>query len=864
MSERYFKTYGLKTVPFAATGAIDDPKYRVVVPTSALGLIEELGKAVEAGQAELVIVRGVVGSGKTRLLSQLCRMLEARNFGKLEESGDRLIAERIAGLKMRRGFGFNVELDQLDIVKFENRFHDAIIEFLRHNEMRQRFNNAYNSKKSGERKSYRSETLVARKLIADMMDILRSRFDFNYFLICIDEFDIIAPPGETSENYHLQVIEFLNYLNEMSKEISSRNIPVLISLLQTHHANQYFFQYISGFSNATGSRITKRFDITLGYDFSEMRDFVVSRLEREVDGYQKNSVHPFNDEILKVLFTHFADKSEGKVLSLRNVEQCLLRLLELGLPSGKITAEMAEKVAAEYSTESLPVLETPDIPPELMSKARADLSKKLLDKANFLGSSFEKALEIDKILMRSSIEKLETVELNSQFAILRGFYNLVHGNAEYDVAINYVVFKSDVTKDYRKFVSDFSKSRIVPQGVVTVLFSPAEGQKIDASDTIALSLRELEVLFCLRHAGAQIPVHLSREVAFTTGKIRDLLVAIHDVPKSAKLQDYLVRTLAGVAVAQLSSQANEENITEDLDIIFKKPYGRTLSQYLGELEERGLVIKSVEKYDLNFPPSVHFLASQPKQFKISKDKLKSALPEKRADNAEAVVLELGLFEKEGTTLVKRDSSHWATKWEQTYSLGRKNDKLDSKEFILAKDLEKRAKSAEEPFSTIAFKWSHELGQLALEPILAREREAEENKSALEELKEKASKLRFPTDKHLEQQHNQLLKKIEEALTVPGDAEVSALEHEYDILATAQPSTQRAKEPFRSSDFPTAKETMPIEKKIAEKVTRAPKSFEELCNSIKDYSPDVLKPVVFEMVLDGKLRLVGRKLHGGSH
>src|SRR5437867_9505525 len=148
MSEQYRKTYGLRSVPFSAIGAIDNPKYRVVVPHSALGLIEELGKSVEASQAELVIVRGVVGSGKTRLLSQLCRMLETRNFGKLEESADRLVAGRIAGLKMRRGFGFNVELDQLSIVRFEERFHDAIIEFLPDSEMKHRFNIAYASKKN--------------------------------------------------------------------------------------------------------------------------------------------------------------------------------------------------------------------------------------------------------------------------------------------------------------------------------------------------------------------------------------------------------------------------------------------------------------------------------------------------------------------------------------------------------------------------------------------------------------------------------------------------------------------------------------------------------------------------------------------
>src|SRR5437867_3162947 len=136
MSEQYRKTYGLRSVPFSAIGAIDNPKYRVVVPRSALGLIEELAKSVEARQAELVIVRGVVGSGKTRLLSQLCRMLQTKNFGKLEESSDRLVAGRVADLKMQKGFGFNVELDQLSIIRFEARFHDAIMEFLPDNETR--------------------------------------------------------------------------------------------------------------------------------------------------------------------------------------------------------------------------------------------------------------------------------------------------------------------------------------------------------------------------------------------------------------------------------------------------------------------------------------------------------------------------------------------------------------------------------------------------------------------------------------------------------------------------------------------------------------------------------------------------------
>jgi hypothetical protein len=134
------------------------------------------------------------------------------------------------------------------------------------------------------------------------------------------------------------------------------------------------------------------------------------------------------------------------------------------------------------------------------------------------------------------------------------------------------------------------------------------------------------------------------------------------------------------------------------------------------------------------------------------------------------------------------------------------------------------------------------------------------------LKQKTDKLHFSTDIHLEQQRVHLLEKLEKALKSPGEVEVSTLERDYDILAATQPSTKRTEDSFKPSGFmPVGKQdAMPIEEEIKERVSGAPRSFEELCKSIRDYSPDVLKPVVFQMVLSGKLRLVGRKLHGESN
>lgn len=870
MSEQYLKMYGLRTVPFSAMGVIDDPKYRVIVPESALGLIEELGKAVEAGQAELVIVRGVVGSGKTRLLSQICRMLEARSFGKLEESRDRLMVGRIATLKMRRGFGFNVELDQLNIVRLEQRFHDAIIEFLPETDMKQRFNSAYATKRSEERKNYRSDTMVARKLIADMIDILRSRFDFDYFLICIDEFDIVLPPREASETYHAQVTEFLNSLNEMSKEISKRNVPALIALLQTQYANELFHQYVSRVSDATGSRITPRFDITLGYDYDEMGDFVISRLEKEHVRKDTDPLHPFNDDIMKVLFSQFADKASNKVLSLRALEQTLLRLLELGLrKGGVITVEMAQQAAQDFLPERRPIQIAPEIPLPLLQQASADMGKAPLDKANLLAKAIEKALKKDGTLTSKLSERLESLEVSNNLAVLRGFYELVHGNNRYDVAVVYAVFRSSASGDLEPYVADTKKVPIFPQKTIIVAFAPGGGPALERADLIRLDSNELQLLFSAVHV-ADVPEPLARQLAFTIQKIPTRLAGIKDVSKGVSIPAYCVKTLAAVIAAHLKGEASTTGINSMLTVLYGKGYDAKVSEYLSRLKDNGLVVEESGEWKPAVPASLRHLIEFKAQDSITKDYLKRLFPDKRAENLQNICTELGLCEKDDGGLIRRSSDFWREKWQENLETARKNAKLDTKEFKEAQSLEKLAKSSEDPWTTAAYKLIFDVSNQVIQPIIASAKQREEAAKNLEGLRKKVERLK-PPEKYFDQQKTDLLERIQEALKSPQQSHYTQLNQEYEILVSSlAPSEERIGESAVDRGqiaaalgvTPVAKGLPfgPVEEAIGTALQSRALTFEELCGTLKQFSRDTLKTVVYDLLDRGRIKLIGSKEH----
>jgi len=870
VSERYLKTYGLRAVPFAAMGAIDDPKYRVVVPRSALGLIEELGRAVEAEQAELVIVRGVVGSGKTRLLSQICRMLEAKNFGRLEESTDRLTADRLAGLKMRKGFGFNVELDQLNIVGFEKRFHDAIIEFIPDSEMRHWFNVAYSSKVNEERRTYKSETMKSRKLIADMIDILRTRFGFDYFLICIDEFDIILPPREATETYHAQVTEFLNSLNEMSKEISNRKIPVLIALLQTHYANEYFHQYVSQVSDATGSRITPRFDIMLGYDYAEMRDFVVSRLEKEQASKQANPLHPFNEDIMKVLFNQFADKASDKVLSLRAVEQTLLKLLELGIEKkGLLTVEMVQQAGQDFLPEKKAIQASPEIPPHLLEQATADMGKTPLEKANLLAKSIEKALTKDEVLSAKISDKLETLDINSNMAILRGFYELVHGNNRYDVAIIYAVFKTVASRDFEQYVADTKKAPVFPQKTIIVTFAPSGGPAMEGSDVIRIGSNELQLLFSSLHI-ADVPETLARQLAFTVRKIPTALAGIKDVSKGVSIPSYCTKTLAAVIMADIKGAASTTAINKMLNILYGKDYDAKVSEYLSRLRENGLVTEESAQWRPSLPSSLARLIAFRPEDSISRDDFRAMFPDKRAENLHGICLELGLCTKEGTALTRRDTDFWRKKWQGNAEIVRKHAKQDTSDFREAMELEKQAKSSSDPWSTVAYKLIFDVSNRVAEPITASAKQQAEVAKNLGELRKKVERLKSP-DEYFDQQKTGLLNDIDRALKAPQQSRYDQLNQEYNILVSPSETSSggRAESGIDGQQIAAALGTTPVSKShgfgpVEEAISAALESraltFEELCKSLTRFSRDTVKTVVDDLLDRGQVKLIGSKEH----
>jgi len=871
MSEQYLKTYGLRTVPFSAMGVIDDPKYRVVVPKSALGLIEELGKAVEASQAELVIVRGVVGSGKTRLLSQLCRMLEAKNFGKLEETRDRLLAERIARLKMRRGFGFNVELDQLSIVRFEKRFHDAIIEFLPDSEMRHRFNSAYSPKVSEERRKYRSDTMMARKLIADMIDILRRRFGFDYFLICIDEFDIILPPREATETYHAQVTEFLNSLNEMSKEISNRKIPALIALLQTHYANEYFHQYVSRVSDATGSRITPRFDIMLGYDYDEMRDFVISRLEKEHASKQVNLLHPFNDDMMKVLFNQFADKASNKVLSLRAVEQTLLKLLELGVDKkGHITVEMVQQASQDFLPEKKAIQATPEIPPHLLEQASADMGKSPLEKANFLANALEKALEKDEVLTKRVSDKLETLDINNNMAVLRGFYELVHGHNRYDIAIIYAVFKTVASKDLEQYVADTKKAPVFPQKTIIVAFAPSGGSAVERSDIIRLGSNELQLLFSTRHV-AEVPESLARQLAFTVQKIPTALAGIKDISKAISIPAYCTRTLAAVILADLKGQASVAAINKMLFALYGKDYDVKVSEYLSRLRENGLVTEESGHWKPSVPPSLAQLVGFMLEDNIPRDYFRTMFPDERGENLQKICIELGLCTKDGTTLTRRGPDFWRKKWQENVETVRKHAKQDTADFKEALELENLAKSLSDPWTTVAYKFAFETSDRVVQPIVASAKQRAEVMKDLDGLKKKVDRLKSP-DKYFDKQKTKLLEDIEAALKTPQQSRYDQLSQEYNILVTSLQSAGEEHIDESGVDkrqIATALGVPPstkergfglVEKAVCDALDSKTLTLEELCKNLKQFSRDTVKTVVEDLLEKGAVKLIGSKQH----
>lgn len=873
MSQRspYSIAYGLKSIPFQVTGQSMDPKYRVILPESARSLLDEMGKILELGQTELIIVRGVVGSGKTRLLTELCRLMIMKNFGTLESAADSQVRERLTSLRMRSGFGFNVELDRLSIVAFEKRFHDAIFEFLPY-ENRGKFNLMYSQRRSQIRRQYASETTRARKMISEMVDILKSRFRYEYFLICIDEFDIILPEHQAGPQGDRDTVEFLNGLNEISKDLSNKQLPVLIALLQTHYANKYFHDYLKRMSDATGSRIVTRFDVTLGYNYDETRRFVISRLAPERIEKPSDILAPFSEGILKVLYEQFEDKGERKILSLRNIEQSLLKLLQLGLKNGgKITVEMAQQVAAESSSE---LAETPvfAVPPEIIQQARADLARLPVDKVSRLMKATEDFLSKANILKNKFADLAEEVEVSDNLAITRTFYEIVHANNRFDVAMIYCLFRTDTPTDIQKIVDSTMQSKPHPQRIFVLAHSPI-GLPREISNALLIPIRtnDLEVIFAASHM-VDIPEEIARQVNFILGKISSSVAEIRDIPKAVSIPTYCLNTLASVAISFARSPSTAESIKDNLLTICGTSYERKLSEYLSRLRDWGLVLADGTACRPTIPTSLQRLLSISEGQSVPRDELKETFPEKRFDNLESIALQLGLFTREDGTLTRRNADFWRTKFSENIEAIDKTGALDEPKLAAARRLAELSDSARTPWQQVPIKYAFDLTNEVIGSVQSLQQSKNEIISRLTELQQATVTVEAPNH-YVHEFKSKLLQDIEAARKSPEttQSKIDELKENYQSLLNL--ATKKGGGELTSTNdgaiaqlgevigvAPLSKERTygPVEKKILDVLSSSPKSWPELTAQLSEYSEDVVKAVTIDLIEKDEIRLIKRR------
>jgi DNA-binding HxlR family transcriptional regulator len=844
-----------------------DPKYRVIVPKTAKGLFDELAKVIEAGQTEIIVVRGIVGSGKTRLLNRVCAMIKAKNFEKLEETEDKRMVERLALLKMKNGFGFNVELDQISIIAFEKRFHDAIIEFLADEEYRKKFHQLYNLKKSEIRKRYKSETVIATKLIGEMLDVLHSRFNFDYFLICVDEFDIILPQKYTGEDYRERVVNFLNGLNEISKEMTKRECPTLLVLLQTEYANKIFLDYIKGLSDATWSRISQRTDITLGYDFDEVKEFIISRLERERVQKVSDPLYPFSQSIVELLYREFEDKAEKKVLSLRTIEKSLLDLLEMGISQeGKITIEMAQQVATKYAPEAKPSEALYTIPPIAIESARKDLAKMPVERANILATCIEKIFKPDPI--RNILTEIESVDVTNDFAILRIFYEFGRGNETYDLAVLYAVFREKINTDLQRRIGSCYQLRPYPQSVIIFLHAPLQEvvPSFKNAHVIMLTGKDMELLFATNYL-THIPPELSKEFGYINGRVSEILAHIKDIPKTSTIPIPCVRAFIGVVSAYIAKDPSIEKIKEFLEIIYNEGYETTLSQHLSRLIDWGLIVYAEKEYKPTIPNSIAHVLSYPEGYRISSDIMKEMFPGKRFKNMEMLCIGCGFLIKEGNNYIRCTRNYWRQKLLENYEFITKRGKTEDKNFKLAQKIEKLSTSAQDPWDQITMKCAFDICNLTVTAIKSTEQTIEEKKKQLQELKSEIEALKPSDALSISLQHD-LLSRVQKALASPENVDIDSLKAEYEGLKASIEATEIAPSQIAPSQAEKVLEHVPIALGIPELPTTLAKieqaildclkeksmTLQEIYENIPQYSRDVLKTTVINLLEKGTVRL----------
>lgn len=861
----YSLTYGLKEVPFQATGQLMDPKYRVVLPKSAKSLLDEMNRVWELRQTELVIVRGVVGSGKTRLLTSICNMIRDRSFDLVGGMDTSVTSQPFLSLKQRKGFGFNVELDKLNTLAFEKRFHDAVVDFLPEGS-RDRFSAIYDQRLKQSKKRYASKTKIARKLVSEMVSILASEFGYEYFLICIDEFDIILPEQRGGHDYATDVVEFLNGLNEVSKDLSNMRCPILIALLQTHYANKYFHDYIKRLSDATGSRISTRFDVVLGYEYKEVREFVRSRLEPERTREVSDPLTPFSDEVIGLLYEQFEDKGEKKVLSLRLFEQALLKLLEMGLQRhGTITVEMAQQVASEL-TPLTDETSAQAIPPEIVIQARRDLEGKPIEKASKLKQAVESYLDRSSALQERYSDVAEPVELTGDAAIIRAFYGLVYANNSYDVAILYCVHRSHVTTRIQEIVDATLRCKPQPHRVIALVHSPVAAlTELSGAELISIKTRDLELMFSALHM-PEVPDEVNRQISFTLGRIASAVAQVRDIPKALKIPAYCVNTAFAVVIAHVKGRSTIVEIGDALELVFGKRYDRNLSEYLSRLRDWGLVQSEGETWMPLVPSSLQTILSLAEGTPISRDELEVAFPRKRHENVETLAMCMGFLVEEDDRLVRKGLDFWESKFGDSTEKAEQYGQHDTKEVQEARHLAEVADNVYDYWSQVALKAAVGLDERAVSPVIDSQKEREVSLRKLNELRQDVEGMK-PHSKHEDTIRKELISRIDKAKESPEAPDIDQLTDMYNGLVGLEGETSLGSSGLQGALRPTRADELarqgPIEQEILRILSDKPTGLEDILKQLPRYSEDVVKTILMGLIEEGKVSLTRGQVNDES-
>jgi hypothetical protein len=697
-----------------------------------------------------------------------------------------------------------------------------------------------------------------------MIDILHSRFKYGYFLICIDEFDIILPQKYAGEDYREKVVNFLNGLNEISKELSKRPYPTLLVLLQTEYANKIFLDYIKRLSDATASRISPRTDITLGYDLNEVIEFVISRLEPERIKRAEDPLHPFSREVVEVLYREYEDKAEKKVLSLRVIEKSLLDLLDMGLKNnGKITTEMAQQVATIYAAEAKPSEVLYKVPPEAIERAREDLVKTPVERANAIMTCIEKILSTPKTI-RNVLGDPESLDITSDYAILRKFYEFGYGNETYDCAVLYAVFKGKINVDLQEYVNMCMEGSPYPQLVLVFLHAPLESvSKLKNAEIVGLTGKDLELLFSIQYL-PEIPSALDREFAYIISKINEALSKIRDIPKTSSVPKYCIRTLIGVILAYCEGGSSAEKINDFLELIYGQRYESTLSQYLSSLEGWGLVLPEEGRWKPCIPPSLEYLLRFDGGHIISRKEFKEKFPDNRFKNLEKLCIELGFYSKDEKNYLRKTKEDWKKKLDENYEFIKQHGKEEDSRLRHAKRLEKIAVNAPHPWCQVVYKFAFDFTNEIVSEIRMTEETLEGRINELKALKEKVITLE-PRDKFLQELKKDLLSKIENGLKSPATVDIEQLREEYSTLETSVTETkapsveeheiEKALEQVGPvlgiPEMPKIEEGFPeIEKAVLIQLEGKSMTLMELCDRITEYSRDVIKTAVMNLLEKG--------------